>query len=50
MAAENFFKTDIENIELIKVVQPNDVAIYGGLCALATFNHLELKNNIINNK
>lgn len=32
-----------------EILSPNDIAIYGGLCALATFDRYELKNKIIDN-
>ncbi|WJX71899.1 hypothetical protein P8452_55839 [Trifolium repens] len=32
-----------------EVVSPQDVAMYGGLCALATFDRAELKNKVIDN-
>ncbi|RUS15827.1 hypothetical protein BC937DRAFT_91948 [Endogone sp. FLAS-F59071] len=32
-----------------EVISPNDVAIYGGLCALASFDRAELKKQVIDN-
>lgn len=32
-----------------EVIAPQDVATYGGLCALATFDRTELKNKVIDN-
>ncbi|CAN6711145.1 unnamed protein product [Malus baccata var. baccata] len=32
-----------------EVIAPQDVATYGGLCALATFDRMELKNKVIDN-
>ncbi len=34
------------NLHAIKVISPQDVAIYGGLCALATFDRSELKKKV----
>ena len=31
------------------VVTPNDIAVYGGLCALATMNRTELKERVLDN-
>ncbi|KAF9215771.1 COP9 signalosome complex subunit 1 [Podila verticillata] len=31
------------------VISPNDIAVYGGLCALATFPRTELKTRVIDN-
>ncbi|KAJ3020784.1 COP9 signalosome complex subunit 1 [Thoreauomyces humboldtii] len=35
--------------EFSRVIAPNDVAIYGGLCALATFDRVELKAKVFDN-
>ncbi|KAF9412064.1 COP9 signalosome complex subunit 1 [Podila epigama] len=32
-----------------EVISPNDIAVYGGLCALATFTRTELKTRVIDN-
>ncbi|KAL0913127.1 hypothetical protein M5K25_016561 [Dendrobium thyrsiflorum] len=32
-----------------EVIAPQDVATYGGLCALASFDRTELKNKVIDN-
>jgi len=50
VAAQHFLRTNLDYWDSNDVVTPNDVAIYGGLCALATFNRLELQNNVICNK
>lgn len=31
------------------VVSPEDIAVYGGLCALATFNREEMKRKVLDN-
>lgn len=31
------------------VVAPEDIAVYGGLCALATFNREEMKRKVLDN-
>ncbi|VVC44835.1 Winged helix-turn-helix DNA-binding domain,26S proteasome regulatory subunit Rpn7/COP9 signalosome [Cinara cedri] len=48
-AAHNFLRANLDHCNSTEVMTTNDVAIYGGLCALATFNRLELQNNIICN-
>lgn len=50
LAAMNFLKTNLDYWDSSDVMTPNDVAIYGGLCALATFNRTDLQTHIINNK
>lgn len=49
VAAQHFLQTNLDYWDSNDVITPNDVAIYGGLCALATFNRLELQNNVICN-
>jgi COP9 signalosome complex subunit 1 len=34
---------------MAKVLCPADVAVYGGLCALASFNRQELKSKVLDN-
>jgi len=49
-AARIFTEMDIELNELDpEIIAPNDIAIYGGICALISFNREELKNKIIEN-
>ncbi|KND02949.1 uncharacterized protein SPPG_02028 [Spizellomyces punctatus DAOM BR117] len=49
-AARNFLDTSFElNTHFSEVLSPNDVAIYGGLCALATFDRSELKSRVFDN-
>lgn len=50
VAAQNFLRINLDFWDCSDVMTPNDVAIYGGLCALATFNRLELQNSVISNK
>lgn len=49
-AAQNFLRTNLDYWDFTDIMTPNDIAIYGGLCALATFNRLELQKNVICNK
>lgn len=50
LAAQNFLKTNLDYWDSSDVMTPNDVAIYGGLCALATYTRLELQTYVICNK
>ncbi|XP_017144872.1 COP9 signalosome complex subunit 1b-like [Drosophila miranda] len=49
VAAEHFLNANFAHCEqfLLSSVSPNDVAVYGGLCALATFDRPELKHRVI---
>lgn len=49
-AAKHFLQTNLDYWDSSDVMTPNDVAIYGGLCALATFTRSELQNSVISNK
>ncbi|CAG8467089.1 8975_t:CDS:2 [Ambispora gerdemannii] len=50
VAARLFLETgfDLSN-NYSEVISPNDVAVYGGLCALASFDRAELKSKVIDN-
>lgn len=48
-AAMHFFNTNFDHFDVkFGTLAPVDIAIYGSLCALATYNRHELANNIIN--
>lgn len=49
-AAQKFLRTNLDYWDSYDIMTPNDIAIYGGICALATFNRLELQNSVICNK
>ncbi|CAG8499511.1 1130_t:CDS:2 [Paraglomus brasilianum] len=50
VAARNFLETSFElGNNYSEVIAPNDVAVYGGLCALASFDRTELKSKVIDN-
>ena len=36
-------------INIGQIIAANDIAVYGGLCALATFDRDELKSKVIDN-
>ncbi|OUM59264.1 hypothetical protein PIROE2DRAFT_15233 [Piromyces sp. E2] len=49
-AARIFTEMDLELNDINpEIIAPNDIAIYGGLCALISFNRTELKNKVIEN-
>ncbi|CAG2107161.1 unnamed protein product [Medioppia subpectinata] len=50
-AAKHFLAANFDHlsVEYGDMVSVNNVAVYGGLCALATFDRLELHKNIISN-
>lgn len=50
LAARKLLETTIDiGSNYNEVVAPQDIAIYGGLCALATFERSELKKKVIDN-
>ncbi|KAL6079646.1 COP9/signalosome complex subunit Csn1 [Balamuthia mandrillaris] len=50
VAARKFLETNFElGNNFSDVISPQDVAIYGGLCALAMFDRRELKTKVIDN-
>ncbi|XP_065211974.1 COP9 signalosome complex subunit 1b [Planococcus citri] len=46
-AARHFLQASLDHCDFPEVVSPNNVAIYGGLCALATYDRNELQKNVI---
>ncbi|OAY64372.1 COP9 signalosome complex subunit 1 [Ananas comosus] len=50
LAARKFIETGPElGNNYTEVIAPQDVAVYGGLCALASFDRTELKKKVIDN-
>ncbi|CAG8434588.1 10915_t:CDS:2 [Funneliformis caledonium] len=53
LAARLFLETSFEISHAAnnysEVISPNDIAVYGGLCALASFDRSELKSKVIDN-
>ncbi|EFA79052.1 COP9 signalosome complex subunit 1 [Heterostelium album PN500] len=48
MAAKKFIEAPFDNSgNLSDMISPQDIAVYGGLCALATFDRAELKKKVI---
>lgn len=49
MAARKFLETTADIGDFSEVIASHDIAIYGGLCALASFDRQELKKKVIDN-
>merc|ERR1719234_372295 len=48
-AAKYFLQANIDHCDFPELLSPNNIAVYGGLCALASFDRQELKKNVISN-
>ncbi|XP_011202927.1 COP9 signalosome complex subunit 1b [Bactrocera dorsalis] len=46
-AAKKFLQASFDHCEFPEMLSQNNVAMYGGLCALATFDRQELQKNVI---
>lgn len=46
-AAKNFLQANLDHCDIPEMLSANNVAVYGGLCALATFDRHELQKNVI---
>jgi len=46
-AAKHFLQATFDNCNFSEIVTPNNVAIYGSLCALATYDRQELQKHVI---
>lgn len=46
-AAKNFLQASFDNCECPEIISPNNVAVYGGLCALASFDRQELQKKVL---
>lgn len=46
-AAKHFLQANFDYCDFPEMISTNNVAVYGGLCALATFDRQELQKNII---
>lgn len=46
-AAKHFLLANLDHFDFPELISPNNVAMYGGLCALATFDRHELQKNVI---
>ncbi|XP_076302856.1 COP9 signalosome complex subunit 1-like [Lasioglossum baleicum] len=47
MAARNFLQASLDHCDCPELLSPGNVALYGGLCALATFDRHELQKQVI---
>lgn len=46
-AAKHFLQANLDHCDFPEMLSANNVAMYGGLCALATFDRHELQKNVI---
>lgn len=46
-AAKHFLQANLDHCDFPELMSPNNVAMYGGLCALATYDRHELQRNVI---
>ncbi|XP_023241440.1 COP9 signalosome complex subunit 1-like [Centruroides sculpturatus] len=49
-AAKNFLQASFDHCDFPDLLSSNNVAMYGGLCALASFDRQELLKNIISSR
>ncbi|KAG5678480.1 hypothetical protein PVAND_008150 [Polypedilum vanderplanki] len=47
LAAKHFLLANLDHCDFPEMISCNNIAIYGGLCALATFDRQELQKNVI---
>lgn len=48
VAAKNFIQVSVDHCDFPELLSPSNVAVYGSLCALATFSRKELQSQVIN--
>jgi len=48
-AAQYFLQANLDHCDFPELLSANNIAVYGGLCALASFDRQELKKNVISN-
>lgn len=46
-AARHFLQASLDHCDFPEILSPSNVAVYGGLCALATYDRKELQKDII---
>lgn len=46
-AAKHFLQANFDHCDFPELLSPSNVAVYGGLCALATFDRNDLQKNVI---
>ena len=46
-AARHFLQANVDHCDLPELLSPSNVAVFGGLCALATYDRAELQKNVI---
>lgn len=48
-AAKHFLQASLDHCDFPELLSAGNVATYGGLCALATFDRPELQKHVVNN-
>lgn len=48
-AAKHFLQASFDHCEYKELISPHNVAVYGGLCALASFDRQELRTKVLSN-
>ncbi|EFX74404.1 hypothetical protein DAPPUDRAFT_324380 [Daphnia pulex] len=46
-AARHFLQANVDHCDLPELLSPSNVAVFGGLCALATYDRAELQKHVI---
>jgi len=46
-AARLFLETSFDHVDFAEVISPHDIAIYGGICSLATFDRQDLQKRVL---
>ena len=49
-AAKHFLQANLDRTEFPELLSPNNVAVYGGLTALASFTRAELQKHVISSR
>lgn len=45
-----FKKANVDHCDLPELLSPSNVAVFGGLCALATYDRAELQKHVISSR
>lgn len=49
-AARHFLQANVDHCDLPELLSPSNVAVFGGLCALATYDRAELQKHVISSR
>lgn len=47
VAARHFLQANFDHSDFPEIISANNIAMYGGLCALATYDRVEIQKNVI---